>query len=273
MTADRALKLGIGALSASREVTLEQIRDRVQGRYPLAQPLPDQPELDRLLKDAGWTLRWDEARGAYVVPTELFATHTYTSTLPRQATGHVPPGAVTPDVAEARDFDDRLRRSLQTGSFLALSVAPRHVRRAAGDLADRFNLEVRSLDELLIGELKEQAAARKVDWSVVLKADADGPAGKDWPKLMLLVKAAIAEVEKQVLGMSRPVLLLYPALIARYEQLQLLDHLREGSGRAGNVPGIWLLVSASDHQTTLPTIDNRPVPVLGHGQWAWIPEA
>jgi len=75
------------------------------------------------------------------------------------------------------------------------------------------------------------------------------------------------------MGMQRPVLLMYPGLIARYEQLQFLEHLRDGSGRNGSVPGVWLLLAAADHQTTLPMIDGRPVPVLGHGQWAWVPDA
>ncbi len=273
MAASRALKLAVGALSGSTEVTLDQIRERVSGRYPGAEPLPTRPEIDHLLKEAGWTLRWDEGKQAYVLPTEVLATTTFTSTLPRYGTANTVSLAVSPEVAEARDFDDRLRRSLQSGSFIALSVAPRHVQRCAGDMADRFGLDVRSLDDLVIKELQRQASIRKVDWSVVLKADADGSTGRDWQKLQLLVKAAVAEVEKQVLAMDRPVILMYPGLIARYEQLQFLEHLRDGSGRDGSVPGIWLILAATDHQKSLPTIDNRPVPVLGHGQWAWVPDA
>jgi hypothetical protein len=175
-------------------------------------------------------------------------------------------------MAEARDFDERIERSLNNGSFVALSVAPKLVLRAAKDLADRFNLEVKDLDAMLIAELKKEAESRRVDWNEVLKADAEGPTGRHWSKLLMLVKVAIEQVEQQLLSTDRPVLLLYPGLAARYEQLQFLEHLRDGSGRSGSVPGLCLLV-ASDHQSTLPTIDGRPVPVLGHGQWAWIPDS
>ena len=104
------------------------------------------------------------------------------------------------------------------------------------------------------------------------KTEPDGPQGRHWPNLLQLVKPAVAAVEKHLLAQPRPVLLMYPGLIARYGQLEFLDHLRDGSGRRGSVPGLWLLV-ASDHQSTLPTIDGKPVPVLGHGQWAWVPDA
>ena len=69
-------------------------------------------------------------------------------------------------------------------------------------MADRFGLDVKSLDDLLIRETAAASLDRKVEWSVVLKADADGPSGRDWQKLQFLVKAAVAEVEKQILAWS-----------------------------------------------------------------------
>ncbi len=272
MPAGRALKLALGALAGVKQFTLDQIRERVEGRYGEAQPLPDRPELDKLIREVGWPFQWDESISAYRPVGGVIATTSSATTLPRYQTTTGPLQAVTPEVAEAREFEERLLRSLEKGSFLALSVAPRHVRRAAADLADRFELDVRNLDDLLIRELQSQANARKVDWSVVLRADAEGPHGHDWPKLQLLVKAAVDQVEQHVLSHPRPVLLMYPGLVARYDQLDFLDHLRDGCGRSGKVPGLWLMV-ASDHQSTLPTIDGKPVPVLGHGQWAWIPDA
>src|SRR5205807_172120 len=55
MAAERALRLGIGALSglgvgeAEKGFAVEQIRERVRSRYPEAELLPDRPELDALL--------------------------------------------------------------------------------------------------------------------------------------------------------------------------------------------------------------------------------
>ena len=65
MPAERALRLGIGALSglgigeAEKGFTIEQIRERVRSRYPEAEPLPDRPELDALLAKVGLEVRWD----------------------------------------------------------------------------------------------------------------------------------------------------------------------------------------------------------------------
>jgi serine/threonine protein kinase len=271
MAAGRALKLGLGALGGVRELTLDQIRERVHGRYPDAHPLPGRPELDQLLREAGWPYAWDEATQAYRPVSQLITTTTTGSlSLTRFPTGG---GStiVTPDVAEARDFEDRLGRALDRGGFVALSVAPKNVNRAASDLTDRFGLDIRNLDELFIRGLQAQSEARRVNWEVVLKADAEGPAGRDWSKLLMLVRSATDQVAKEILASPRPVLLLYPGLIGRYDQLPFIDRLRDGSGRAGSVPSVWLLLAA-DQQSTLPMIDNRPVPVLGHGQWARIPD-
>ena len=43
MPAARALKLALGALAGAKELTPEQVRERVAGRYPEAEPLPGRP--------------------------------------------------------------------------------------------------------------------------------------------------------------------------------------------------------------------------------------
>src|SRR5690606_28663196 len=83
MSAPRALKLALGALAGVRELTLEQIRERVHGRYPDAEALPGRPALDDLLRDAGWPFRWDEAAGVYRPPHAILTTTGGVSTLTR----------------------------------------------------------------------------------------------------------------------------------------------------------------------------------------------
>src|SRR5439155_26073401 len=61
MEALRALKLAQGALFGVRVLSAEQVRDRVAGRYPDAEPLPDPPRLDELLTAAGVELDWEPA--------------------------------------------------------------------------------------------------------------------------------------------------------------------------------------------------------------------
>jgi hypothetical protein len=64
MAAERALRLGIGALSGlglgdgEGGFSIDQIRDRLNSRYPEADPLPNRPELDDLLRKVGFDVRW-----------------------------------------------------------------------------------------------------------------------------------------------------------------------------------------------------------------------
>ena len=62
MDARRALQLGLGALTGLEVSDLDRkgerfdppgIRERIAARYPEAEPLPDRPELDDLLREAG----------------------------------------------------------------------------------------------------------------------------------------------------------------------------------------------------------------------------
>ena len=70
MEAMRALKLAQGALGNVKVLSDEQVRDRVAGRYPEAEPLPDRPRLDEMLTAAGVELDWSPdalgGRGGYV---------------------------------------------------------------------------------------------------------------------------------------------------------------------------------------------------------------
>src|SRR5207245_4779875 len=65
MAAERALRLGIGALSglglgdSEKGLGVEQIRERVKSRYPEAEPLPDRPELDVPLERVGFDVQWN----------------------------------------------------------------------------------------------------------------------------------------------------------------------------------------------------------------------
>ncbi len=74
MAAERALRLGIGALSGlgvgetEKGFSVEQIRERVKSRYPEAEPIPDRPELDALLHKVGLDVRWDPQTTTYHRP-------------------------------------------------------------------------------------------------------------------------------------------------------------------------------------------------------------
>lgn len=275
MAAARALRLSQGAVMGARTLSVEQLQERVSSRYPEAEPLPARPALDNLLAQCGFDLQWDAAGrngiGCYVSPLRGATSITGGSQPPpRQPTavGEIPPAEITPEVADARAFEERLRRAAQDGSFLALLVDPKSYEDAAAELSRRFPVELVDLEGLLIDALRGAAEQAKVNWDVVVKTDA-APQGGDWDKLMRLVGRAMPLVEKQLTVAEKTILLIYPGLLARYERMDLLERLREQVGRRGGIHGLWLLVPG-DHQAL---IDGRPVPIISAGQRAKIPES
>jgi hypothetical protein len=271
----RALKLAQGALGGrwTRQQPLlpEQVRDRVAGRYPEAEPMPDRPRLDELLTSAGCDLEWDaealDGRGGYV--HRLHTTVSGASTPPpRQPTspGRDPREPVTPEEADARQFEEKLRRSLKEGAFLTLLVPPPSYHQARLELERRFPLQAVDGDRVIIDALREAAGKARVDWSLVLRTDAT-PHNGDWHKLMLLVGRAMPRVEQQLSSADSTVLLVHPGLLARYDRLDVLERLRDRVGRPGAPKGLWLLLPAQQ-----PVIDGKAVPLLSPGQRVHVPE-
>ena len=278
MAAERVLRLALGALAGARNLTPEEVRRRVAGRYPEAAPLPDRPELDTLLRDAGSELCWasdaDDGRGAYRSQLRRFVTI-------GSATSYTHASHGTPRVAEAGPaewgdndaFDERLRRALQNRAFLALTVSPRRLADAERALASAFAIDARSADELLIRHMKAADDEAGADWRIVLRADREPRGSADWATLMRLVShRVLPRVRAELAAAPRPVLLTNLGLLARYDQMTFLDGLRDAAGRPDGPPGVWLLVP-SDAQESRPMVDGRPVPVFTAAQWARIPVA
>jgi hypothetical protein len=80
-----------------------------------------------------------------------------------------------------------------------------------------------------------------------------------------------AQVEAAIGAASKTVLMVFPGRLAHYEQMDVLTRVREKIGRAGGIPGPWMLIPA-DQQSPLPVIDGKPVPVIGPAEWARVPE-
>ncbi|HJT78703.1 MAG TPA: BREX system serine/threonine kinase PglW, partial [Gemmataceae bacterium] len=274
MEAFRALKLAQGALRNVKVLTAEQVRGRVAGRYPDAEPLPDRPRLDEMLAAAGVELAWNpdalDGRGGYVssVPNTTSISEP-SQTGKRQPTGpgRDPREPITPEEADARQFEDKLRRSLKEGAFLALLVPPRWHQQAREELERRFRLQAVDGDRLIIDALREAAGKARVDWSLVLRTDAT-PHNGDWKRLMLLVDRAMPRVEQQLSSADATVLLVHPGLLARYDRLDLLERLRDRVGRPDGPKGLWLLLPAQQ-----PLIDGKAVPLLSPAQRIHVPES
>src|SRR5690606_35748269 len=131
-----------------------------------------------------------------------------------------------------------------------LTTAPRDLMRAHDDL-QRFGVMPLDLDALLVHAMKAQALALRANWDVVLRADAAPRTSPDWRRLQALVVKAVDDVTRSLLEHEGTVLLTSPGLLARYDQMPLLDRLHQALGTQA-LRGVWVLVP-TDGQQELPT--------------------
>jgi len=291
MDAARAIKLSQGAIYGVPTLTVAMIRDRVSGRYPEAAPVPDRSALDDLLKAAGFDFQWDSAGkggGCYVARfRDVVSISSGSESISRAATSSGTSAnsqtaqEITPEIADARQFEERLERGIKEGSFLALIVNPKCYQRAVDELQNRFPVEVVDMEGLIVETLRDVASKANAKWEAIVNADAK-PGSEPWKKFMVLVNRAMEVVSRQLLVVSketenrelktenrkRSLLLIYPGLLARYEQLGLLEKIRDEIGRSGGLHSCWVLIPG-DNQAF---IDGKPVPIISPGQKTKIPD-
>ncbi|MGK7952972.1 MAG: BREX system serine/threonine kinase PglW [Xenococcaceae cyanobacterium] len=270
MDGSRALKLSQGALFGVHNLTIEQIRDRVRSRYPEAAPLPSRPLLDRLLQEANLDLTWDNGSKSYVNSLQIKPLITSSTSLARLAIGSngAETAIIAPEIADARQFEEKLQRGLTRGSFFALMVNPRYYQRAYQELSARFDIELVDFEGLFIDALRQVAQKANVNWDLVLQTDARPHQG-DWDKLMLLVNRTMPLVEAQLTAINKTILLIYPGLLARYNQMTLLERLRDKIGHPDGITGLWILIPGEREAA----IERQAVPLLSPGQRSIIPES
>lgn len=279
MAAERALRLGLGALSGlglgdgEDGFSIEQIRDRLRSRYPEAEPLPGRPDLDALLHRVGLEVRWDDEKTVYR-RRDATVLVTSGSSIPNRRTTATSTRKVevTPDLAEARQFEERLRHAHGDGGFLVLTVRPSRMRRCEDELLRRFELERVSFDDLFFEALRKEAEELEIDWKVVEQADGADRSGQDWNNLMYLVARVAQKVTAELCDRREHLLLVHPGLIARYDQMAILETLRDQVGHDVACPGLWVLL-ATDGQHDLPMLDNAEIPLITPGQRARVSEA
>jgi serine/threonine protein kinase len=286
MEAARALKLSQGAIYGVSSLTVAQIRDRVSGRYPEAAPVPDRPALDDLLQAAGFDFQWDSSGkggGCYVARIrDVVSITSGSESISRAATSSglaanaQATQEITPEIADARQFEERLERGIKEGSFLALIVNPKCYQHAVSELQNRFSVEVIDIEGLIVDTLRDVASKANAKWEALVNADAK-PGSEPWKKFMVLVNRAMPIVASSIVsGQSsvegkksrRSILLIYPGLLARYEQLGLLEKIRDEIGRSKGLHSCWILIPG-DNQAF---IDGKPVPIISPGQKTKIPD-
>jgi serine/threonine protein kinase len=273
MAAGRALRLGQGALLGARAgLTTGEVHDRVRARFPDAQGLPGRPDLDGLLEGLELALVWDEKEKAYLPVGTTTSGATSATGLHRRRTGLAVAGMPDEEVERAAAFEERVRRVLDRGGFLALLVAPELATAVAAELDRRFAIETIDLDRALIHFMKVYAHEKGAGWDVVTRADAAPRGSREWTNLQSVVRGAFPQAEAEISAHREPVLLTWPGLLARYDQMGLLERLRDRAGTAHGPSAVVVLVTA-DSQRERPTIDGEAVPVLTPAQWARAPRA
>ena len=110
--------------------------------------------------------------------------------------------------------------------------------------------------------MKAQATAARVDWNVVLRADAADKGSRDWTNLMRLVQRALPALRTALLQSTAPVLMVSAGLLARYDLMALITEIEAATGRPGQTPSVWLLLPTA-HQG-LPVIDGVAVPLVNN---------
>jgi serine/threonine protein kinase len=276
MEATRALKLGAGSLVGPKMLKVQEVQQRIASRYPQAEPLPGRPLLDELLRDAGLEFDWDgdafDGHGAYRHRFIAPEASSSASTLPRLSTTPQPGLPLSPEAEAAYALEERLSRAVQEHRFLILTVAPQYLLRAEEEIVRRFPVIRMSLEALLIQEMKTTAVAVGARWEVVVQADAASSESADWRRLQTLVRRAMPAVERALFSADRPVLLVYPGLLAHYDQIQLFEKLRDACAQGSAAPGFIVLLP-SDEQRHMPVLDGKPIPVILASEWARIPKA
>ena len=128
-----------------------------------------------------------------------------------------------------------------------------------------------SFDDLLFEQLRAKSTEYEFPWNDIYDADAESRKSDDWRNLLHLVSEVTPHIAAELLRRDRPVLLVHPGLIARYDQMPLLQTLRDRVGHDVACPSLWVLV-ASDDQHQMPYLDGVQIPLISTGQRASVSE-
>ena len=272
MAAARALELSTAVLTSG--LGPDEVRERVLSRYPDAAPLPERPDLDRLLEPHG--LRWNPAQGHYERPGEGASSHH--TVLPPTTTVRTALPRPAQDLAEgpsadevARDsFEDRMRSALERGQLRILGVTADRAAAATTALARAFDLEVVSFDRVFTAELHRQVAAKRVR-ADVYQADLDGPANpRSWAGLTRLAAVTADAVAQSLLPPRKPLLLTEPGLMARYGLSGFLTAMVQASQR-DDAAAMFLLVPGHDTGGVPRMGGALDIPGILASQALWVP--
>lgn len=255
MPAERALRLTASAITGQR-LSEEALRDRVQARFPQAQPLPGRPALERLVQDCGVPLLWDGASKHFVPPTwQSLPTST------RMATNYAP----LQTAADAADADLRLATTVERHGFLAVLTPLRNLAKARTKLLDRHGLVELDVTTVMLERLR----ALGFPWEAIVAADSGKAADADFRGLTELFQHHVVPAVTAALDGDRPLLITEAAPLARYGQMQVLQQLTDPT-RSRPAARVLLLPARRPEPVLL---DQAQVPLISPAsQSLWLPD-
>ena len=282
MKGERAIVLARSALLGSGTLSEDDVRTKVRTRFPLAEPLPQRPQLDRML-DQLLGLEWYpggplpsgmvQPAGFWIPPATAGGLSTvFGASGIRHRTGTVIT-AVEEDREQADAVHSRLQRQADEGGYLVMTVEPRWQRRAI-ELLSEYGPHTIDVDDWLVGAMREYAEARSIKWpTAILGTDAAGPTGDKWSKLLNVAKESIAPRHDDLVS-HQHLLFTHPGPLGRYNLLSMFGRLYELTRQPA--PGqtlrtVWLLVAADD-PTAAPTVAGQAVPVPTSAERLVLPE-
>ncbi len=124
---------------------------------------------------------------------------------------------------------------------------------------------------ILFQYLRAVATELDIDWGVIELADGADRTSQDWTNLLHVISLVAPKIEADLLNQNRHLLLVHPGLIARYDQMAILETLRDRTGHDVPCPGVWVLV-ATDEQSDMPLLDHAEIPLISPGQRAKVSE-
>ncbi|TVQ95438.1 MAG: BREX system serine/threonine kinase PglW [Deltaproteobacteria bacterium] len=239
-----------------------ELREALAQRFPDARPLPGPPELDRLIRASGLGLsRLPEDEGGESVWAGRRVQAAAGSSL-RSSTQYSTVRSEGEQERRLREVEHQLAWRRREGGFTALLCRARVAEALAPRLAAAHDLQLVSAEGLWLEALREAAAARKVNWSVVLGADAAAPGERAHHNLRtLLTREVIPRLGERLQALEGAVLLHRNGLFARYGAMALVERLREHAGRPGWPEVVWMLLPTPRAQER-PSIDGTDVPVI-----------
>ncbi|AXV04982.1 Tyrosine protein kinase:Serine/threonine protein kinase [Euzebya pacifica] len=265
-----AVRLLRVSLQVRNGLTEQALRSRVATRFPDVPSLPERPKLDALLAAADAGLTWvvnDRGEGRYCPA----GTNPSTMTSHRPSTSYA---SVEAKDAATEVFDQRIDRLVRQGGFVTVTVKDRSLDDAIRRLTTATGGTHVRLDAMLLATMRAMAQEKGAKWSAFENADND-PTSKGWRYLLRLAEDATARVEADLLATDGIVVADGIGLLGRYEQMGLVDRLRERLTREDGdhaLRGLALVVPGAD-PTAKPVVDGVPVPVITPAHWTHLPTA